>query len=236
MYLSAANLSSTTGISFNGFTFVSNSSTPVGNFISRTIEANSNNVYSVPLNYSQVAFCRSVATKDYRYFPRRSKSSGELWLQVGLMMMMLLLWSWFVRSIRLYRYNILSNGCLWRSINLLRFSPFGCCLPGSYTCHRQVRQLPAHLSLDQNQLRWTFHHFLTDLLFGSDVDSPSRLHKKLLGLRNIGWQLGLVHQSSVASGLQLRLCCLSDALSQHYMHRRCQKLFQQPWPVLSIGN
>lgn len=93
MYLSAANLSSTEGISFNGFTFVSNTSTPVGNFISKTIDVNDNNVYSVPLNYSQVALCRSIASKSYRFFPRRSRTSGELWVQAGLMLVIMLLWS-----------------------------------------------------------------------------------------------------------------------------------------------
>lgn len=76
MYLSAPSLSSTEGISFNGYSFVSNSSVPVGEFVSKTFVIDSNGMYSIPLNYSQAAYCKTIVAKTYWAFPRYSATSG----------------------------------------------------------------------------------------------------------------------------------------------------------------
>ena len=83
IYLSASNLSATSGFSYGGYSFISNNSIPQGLFTQVLIlpdPATSN--YFVPVNYSQAVYCRTVVAtgSNYRSFPRWNPSdSGEEW-------------------------------------------------------------------------------------------------------------------------------------------------------------
>jgi hypothetical protein len=81
MYLSAPSLSSTSGISLNGYTFTSNSSYPQGEFVMKTILVSSNGMYSVPLSYSEVVYCKSITAMTYYAFPRYSWTSSSEYLK-----------------------------------------------------------------------------------------------------------------------------------------------------------
>jgi hypothetical protein len=75
IYLSAANLTSTSNFSFSGYSFEPGTAAPQGTFAPLSIMPGANGIYSVPVNYSQVVFCKTVYTgKTYRNFPRWSKS------------------------------------------------------------------------------------------------------------------------------------------------------------------
>jgi hypothetical protein len=89
MYLSAPSLSSTSGISLNGYTFTSNSSYPQGEFVMKTILVGSNGMYSVPLNYSEVVYCKSITAKTYYAFPRYSSTSSSEYLTLTLLLLIL---------------------------------------------------------------------------------------------------------------------------------------------------
>ena len=60
MFLSAASLNSTAGISLNGYSFTSNNSNAQGEFAMKTYQVDADGVYNVPLSYSEVIFCRSI--------------------------------------------------------------------------------------------------------------------------------------------------------------------------------
>lgn len=78
VYVSAPSLSSTSGFSFGGYSFVSNTSVPEGLFSQVEVLADGSGIYNVPLNYSQMAFCRTFDTSSnsYRRFPRWSQASS----------------------------------------------------------------------------------------------------------------------------------------------------------------
>ena len=81
-YFSADNLSSTKA-TIGGYSFVGGNSTPQGLFSSLKVLQNPiTKTYSVPLNYSQVAFCKTLADNTlYFNFPRMSSSTAwENWL------------------------------------------------------------------------------------------------------------------------------------------------------------
>jgi hypothetical protein len=90
IYLTASDLTATSGVTLAGINFVANQSSFVGNFKEYKYVA-VDGFYQVPLNYSQVAFCYTKVDKSYNYFPTGSHNpnfEGKLSLLVGLLMMM----------------------------------------------------------------------------------------------------------------------------------------------------
>jgi len=73
MYLSADNFSSTT-MNIGNYSFTSGNAQPQGSFFNPKVQQNpGNQIYSVPLNYSQVVFCKTVPEQSsYSNFPRYS--------------------------------------------------------------------------------------------------------------------------------------------------------------------
>ena len=72
MYLSASNLSST-NITIGNYSFLSGNASPSGTFpnITKLLQNPVTQLYEVPLNYSQVAYCRTRSdTSGYYNFPR----------------------------------------------------------------------------------------------------------------------------------------------------------------------
>ncbi len=90
MYISANNLSDTTNINFAGLKFGPNNSFPTGTYSENLITVGANGLYSVPLNYSQIVYCKTIRTRTYRFFPKGSSSYGE-WLRYVLLSLLLFL-------------------------------------------------------------------------------------------------------------------------------------------------
>lgn len=92
MYVKASSLSATSGISIAGYDFISGTSTPQGLFAQYQIAVDSAGVYNVPVNYSQMVFCRVVdSSTNYRQFPRWNQLS-DAWKNIcilGLLLLML---------------------------------------------------------------------------------------------------------------------------------------------------
>ena len=91
IYTSAPNLTSTSNINFAGYHFVPNVSRPQGFVYGEPVNASSNGIYSVPVNYSSMAFCRTIeAPEGYKFFPRFSES-GASWMHIAVLLLLLLL-------------------------------------------------------------------------------------------------------------------------------------------------
>ena len=87
MYLSASSLSST-NVTLGGYSFVGGNSVPQGLFFNvKVLQDPNTQTYPVPLNYSQVVFCKSFADNTlYFNFPRMSSSTAwESWLVFSLL-------------------------------------------------------------------------------------------------------------------------------------------------------
>ncbi len=57
LYLTAPNLSSTSGVTLGGLSFIANHSAFVGNYTEHEYNVDISGQYYVPINYSQVAYC-----------------------------------------------------------------------------------------------------------------------------------------------------------------------------------
>lgn len=71
-YLTAPNLTATSGFKLGNLQFIGNQSRPVGEYTEFRYIADDTGFYHIPVNYSQVVYCTTRASFDYNPLPDAS--------------------------------------------------------------------------------------------------------------------------------------------------------------------